>query len=271
MHGICFLVFSKISASMKTFVSDLTGKRYPNDQKISGDSVRTSLLQLIRQDYPEFDASKNLSLKELNIYRERYVADYLNQEVGKLSELERKVLDSMNEESLVSENPDDQTESQSSFGDRVADRVASFGGSWTFILIFIGFLLVWTAFNVFWLVNKGFDPYPFILLNLILSCLAALQAPVIMMSQNRQSDKDRQRAKEDYMVNLKSELEVRALHEKLDHLMIYQQQELIELQKIQIDMLTDLQKQLARERKPQIMKKEFHPGKEKADPVKKKP
>ncbi|MCD8185192.1 MAG: DUF1003 domain-containing protein [Rikenellaceae bacterium] len=176
---------------MKTFISDLSGKRFPIDQKISGHSLRSSLLELIRQDHPDFDQARNLSMKELNVYRERYVADYLSQEVGKLSDLEHKVLESVREESIVSENPDQADQAGSTFGERIADRVASFGGSWTFILIFIGFLLGWIGLNVFWLMNKGFDPYPFILLNLLLSCLAALQAPVIMMSQNRQSDKDR--------------------------------------------------------------------------------
>lgn len=94
--------------------------------------------------------------------------------------------------------------------------------------------------NVFWLANKGFDPYPFILLNLILSSLAAIQAPVIMMSQNRQEEKDRERAKKDYMINLKSELEIRMLHEKLDHLILKEQQEVIEIHKVQIDMMNDI-------------------------------
>lgn len=109
--------------------------------------------------------------------------------------------------------------------------------------------------NVFVLLNRAFDPYPFILLNLILSCLAALQAPVIMMSQNRQADKDRQRAKNDYTINLKSEIEVRALHEKIDHLMIYQQQDLIETQKIQIDILNNIIRQLNHRILPAINKK----------------
>ena len=118
--------------------------------------------------------------------------------------------------------------------------MATFGGSWTFIIFFGVFILLWIAFNIYLLANKGFDPYPFILLNLILSCLAALQAPVIMMSQNRQEEKDRERAKNDYMINLKSELEIRMLHEKLDHLMLHQQQELIEVQKMQIEMMNDI-------------------------------
>ena len=105
-------------------------------------------------------------------------------------------------------------------------------------------LLLWIAANVFFLANKGFDPYPFILLNLILSCIAALQAPVIMMSQNRQEEKDRERAKNDYMVNLKSELEIRMLHEKLDHLILHQEQSLIEIQQVQIDMMNDILRRL---------------------------
>ncbi|MEC5166621.1 putative membrane protein [Flavobacterium sp. PL11] len=100
--------------------------------------------------------------------------------------------------------------------------------------------MLWILANIYILVNKGFDPYPFILLNLILSCLAALKAPVIMMSQNRQEEKDRERAKKDYMINLKSELEIRMLHEKLDHLIMHQQEELIEIQKVQIDMMNDI-------------------------------
>jgi len=120
--------------------------------------------------------------------------------------------------------PESNEENPSSFGDRMADKIADFGGSWTFILSFLGFLLVWILFNIFWLSNKGFDPYPFILLNLLLSCIAALQAPVIMMSQNRQEEKDRERAKEDLLINQKAEEEIRFLHEKLD-LLIKQHEE----------------------------------------------
>ena len=123
---------------------------------------------------------------------------------------------------------------------RIADRVATFGGSWTFIISFGVFLFLWICANVILLANKGWDPYPFILLNLILSCIAALQAPVIMMSQNRQEEKDRERSRKDYMINLKSELEIRILHEKIDHLMMHQQQELLEIQRVQIDMMKDI-------------------------------
>lgn len=110
------------------------------------------------------------------------------------------------------------------FGERLADSVAKFGGSWTFILSFTSFLVIWIIINVYFLNEKGFDPYPFILLNLILSCVAALQAPIIMMSQNRQEQKDRHRAKKDFIVNKKSELEIRNLQDKME----LQQKEILE-------------------------------------------
>jgi len=115
---------------------------------------------------------------------------------------------------------DEATENRT-FGQKVADKVADFGGSWTFIISFLAFISIWIGSNIYFLANKGFDPYPFILLNLILSCIAALQAPIIMMSQNRQEEKDRERAKRDFEINLQAENEIRLLHEKLDKLMAY--------------------------------------------------
>lgn len=156
-----------------------------------------------------------------------------------MSNLETKVIGSLSEDkSLVSVVEDEV--GVRTVGQKVADKVAAFGGSWKFIILFGVFILLWIMANIYLLLNKGFDPYPFILLNLILSCLAALQAPVIMMSQNRQEEKDRERAKKDYMINLKSELEIRMLHEKIDHLIMHQQQELIEIQKVQIEMMNDI-------------------------------
>lgn len=130
------------------------------------------------------------------------------------------------------------------FGERVADKVATFGGSWTFIISFMVFLGLWIFTNIYFLANKGFDPYPFILLNLILSCIAALQAPIIMMSQNRQEEKDRERAKKDFYVNLKAEQEIRLLQEKLDHILEYQHQELLKLQESQLKLLEDIKSKL---------------------------
>jgi uncharacterized membrane protein len=129
---------------------------------------------------------------------------------------------------------------QASFGLRLADRVASFGGSWTFIIIFVTVLLAWIAINTVVLLKKPFDPFPYILLNLILSCIAAIQAPVILMSQNRQEGKDRLKAEHDYRVNLKAEFEIRSLHEKIDHMLVHQWQRLMEIQQVQTDLLSEL-------------------------------
>jgi uncharacterized membrane protein len=127
---------------------------------------------------------------------------------------------------------------------RLADKVAAFGGSWRFIIAFAVIIVLWIVVNVYWLNNRGFDPYPFILLNLILSCVAALQAPVIMMSQNRQEEKDRSRAQNDYLVNLKAEIELRNLHEKVDLLIIEQMKTLFEVQKIQLKKLENIERKL---------------------------
>ncbi|MHA3787071.1 DUF1003 domain-containing protein [Flavobacterium hauense] len=221
------------------FISDISGREFSNKEKVPAKLVRQPILDEIKKDAPHFDDTCSLSIGELNQYRAKYISDFLEHELGELSEMETKVVDALKNDKLLSDNPDDE-DVKSTFGQRVADKVATFGGSWTFILMFVGFLLGWIALNVFILLNKGFDPYPFILLNLILSCIAALQAPVIMMSQNRQSEKDREKAQNDYMVNLKSELEIRMLHEKLDHLILHQEQSLIEIQKVQIDMMNDI-------------------------------
>jgi uncharacterized membrane protein len=159
-----------------------------------------------------------------------------------LSERERRVLHSFSKRLHISRNTNRQFEEKMTFGQRLADRVASFGGSWTFILIFGGILVSWIVVNSFILIRRGlaFDPYPYILLNLVLSMLAAMQAPVIMMSQNRQAAKDRLDAAHDYEVNLKAELEILGLHEKLDALRESQWTELILMQQEQIKLLTQL-------------------------------
>lgn len=223
------------------FTSDVSGKEFPQREKVAANLVRKPIIELIQKEHPEFDESCNLSVTELNEYREKYIADFLQKEVGELNAMETKVLESLKDKTLIADNPDDDDDTASyTFGQRVADGVAAFGGSWTFIIIFIVFLLGWIAVNILLLSNKGWDPYPFILLNLILSCVAALQAPVIMMSQNRQGEKDREKAQNDYMVNLKSELEIRMLHEKIDHLILHQEQSLIEMQKVQLEMMNDI-------------------------------
>ncbi len=159
-----------------------------------------------------------------------------------LTEKEKRVVRHISEKKQISRNTNQDFSGELTFGQRLADRVASFGGSWTFILLFLGTLLCWVALNTFVLArhDSQFDPYPYILLNLILSMLASLQAPVIMMSQNRQAAKDRLDAAHDYEVNLKAELEIMGLHEKMDALRERQWQELILMQQKQIELLTQL-------------------------------
>lgn len=224
---------------MSTFRSDLSGKEFPENEKISAKNLRQSLFHFINKTHPNFSKSCFLSIEEMNEYREKYISEFLNKKLGNLTEVEKQVIQSVSKNTMISTEVEED-EQKTSFGQKLADKVAEFGGSWGFIIFFMSFLVVWILLNVFWLSNHGFDPYPFILLNLILSCIAAIQAPVIMMSQNRQEEKDRERAKKDYKINLKSELEIRELHEKIDHLIIHYQQDLLEIQKTQIDLLENI-------------------------------
>src|SRR5262249_49831400 len=154
-------------------------------------------------------------------------------------ELDREVAESIAKQDTIAENVEDDFLEHRTLGQRLSDHLASFGGSWTFLMSFGAFLLVWMGINIAIGEIKSFEPYPCILLNLVLSCLAAIQAPIIMMSQKRQEAKDRLRARNDYQVNLKAELEIRHLHEKLDHLITKQWQRLAEIQQIQLEMLQD--------------------------------
>jgi len=229
---------------MDNFTSDISGQQFPLEQRVFGGSIRQPIFRLIKKEYPSFSRDKYLAASELTQFKEAYIAEFLKDESGQLSQLDQQVIDSFKENKVISASLDGDNKDPINVGDRVADKVAEFGGSWTFIISFILFLVVWIAANIYWLNNKGFDPYPFILLNLILSCVAALQAPVIMMSQNRQEDKDRERARNDYMVNLKAELEIRELHEKIDHLIIRKEQELVEVQRDQVEKLSFLLKKM---------------------------
>lgn len=159
-----------------------------------------------------------------------------NEHIKKLHQI---VLDSVKEEELVASKIYE-TEEKVSAGDRLADKVAEFGGSWKFIILFFVIMSFWIGANVYILKEKPFDPYPFILLNLILSCVAALQAPVIMMSQNRKEDKDRKRSENDYVINLKAEIEIRNLHHKIDLLIVEQMKNLFEVQKAQMEVMQEI-------------------------------
>ncbi|WP_234893670.1 DUF1003 domain-containing protein [Agrobacterium vitis] len=174
---------------------------------------------------------------DLSALRRQRVEKLLQEERGELSDLDRRVIADLGRDVSTVQTAAAENERPLRFGDRASDAVASFGGSWRFIIIFSIILVTWMAINSIGLFLRPFDPYPYILLNLLLSCVAAMQAPIIMMSQKRQEEKDRQRAENDYMINLRAELEIRQLHEKIDHQMAHQWARLAELQQIQIDLL----------------------------------
>src|SRR5881392_97588 len=202
--------------------------------------IRPSLLEFIKKKMPDIDNKAFICFEDLGEFRKDYVKEVLEEEIGELSALDNEVIESLQQHEIVSNDISKQFEKKLSFGERLSDHIASFGGSWRFISLFGAVLFGWIILNAIFLLNRGFDPYPFILLNLILSCLAAIQAPIIMMSQNRAEARDRLRGENDYKVNLKAELEIRHLHEKIDHLLRRQYNRLFEIQQIQIELLEEI-------------------------------
>ena len=171
--------------------------------------------------------------------------ELMNSESLRVQQLDALVKESIAEEELLSSKLLElERDERLTLGQKIADKVADFGGSWIFIISFMFLVVLWISLNTIWATNQKFDPYPFILLNLILSCIAALQAPVIMMSQNRQEDKDRQRSRSDFMVNLKAELEIRGLHRKIDLLISDEMKTLFQVQQTQVELLLKIQSQL---------------------------
>ena len=217
----------------------ISGREKARRDLVPIDTVRPSLVERILKDHPELGQDALVSRAEIARYRALYVEDLLKAESGEITEIERKVADSLLTHETRAENVEQDYEDTRSLGERLSDQLASFGGSWMSILGFCGALAVWIAINAMIGEREAFDPYPFILLNLILSCVAALQAPVIMMSQKRQEAKDRLRSLNDYQINLKAELEIRHLHEKMDHLISRQWQRLAEIQQMQLEIMNE--------------------------------
>jgi uncharacterized membrane protein len=228
----------------KTVICQICGKQKKLSEVVPAELVREPVIKIIRKTYPDWSSRGFICISDLNHFRAKYVEDIIKRDKGEISALEKQVVRSLEEQGLLSENVNIVFDRRLTLGERLADKLAEYAGSWRFISIFFAMLILWVAINSVVLVWKPFDPYPFILLNLILSCLAAIQAPVIMMSQNRQESKDRLQAENDYRVNLKAEVEIRHLHEKMDHLLINQWQRLLEIQEVQ----TELMEEVARKR-----------------------
>ena len=215
-------------------------KAFQRSDLISAELIGDEMTQEICKKVHDWSADSRICRADLAKIRGTYVHSILESERGELSVLEQEVVRSLQEHEILSSNIDTSFEQNRTLGERLADKMATFGGSWAFLIAFGVFLLFWVAMNSLVLLWKPLDPYPFIFLNLILSCLAAVQAPVIMMSQNRQETKDRIRSEHDFQINLKAELEIRHLHEKMDHLLTHQWERLVRIQELQLELLSDL-------------------------------
>ncbi len=174
--------------------------------------------------------------------KKKPLAKFVNKENRKIRKLNKLVADAIKNNESITQTLWEANTDNLTIGQKMADGVAAFGGSWTFITIFGIILLLWIITNVFFLMDKWFDPYPFILLNLVLSCLAAIQAPIIMMSQNRKEEIDRKRAENDYIINLKAETQIRNIDEKINILVIEQMKKMFKLQEGQLTLLNEIKK-----------------------------
>jgi uncharacterized membrane protein len=222
----------------------LNEKEYASSEGLFWKQLRPSVQEFLKKTKPDWKGSDFISYDALNSVLNTYIIELIAEEQKAGKDIAKKVQHQLKTDEELKPIHKHTQEEALTYGQRLADKIADFGGSWTFILIFVFIIIVWMAVNIYYLSNKGFDPYPFILLNLVLSCLAALQAPVIMMSQNRQEDKDRQRAEYDVSVNVKAEKEVRLLHEKLDHVLLHQHQNIVELYQLHLDLVKQMQQRL---------------------------
>lgn len=221
-------------------ISQVSKKTITSGFEVNLKKIRTGIVDLIKEEHPELNKNGYISLDELNYFRRLYLSKLIEQERKELNQIDKTVIEAIKNNALLNEDIQEEPSTNLTYGQKMADLIASFGGSWTFIFIFFAFILLWIFTNIIFLSNQAFDPYPFILLNLILSCLASIQAPIIMMSQNRQEQKDRIRSEKDFKINLKAELEIKLLSEKIDHLLLHHSLKLLEIQDLQTDYLEDL-------------------------------
>lgn len=230
---------------MKEGKCEICNKLFPEDQLITGHGIRHEIEKLIRKDYPEWSDNSRMCKEDFNTFRMKYIVNIIEEEKGSIEDLENAVIVSIRENEIISTDVNIKSK-PIKFGEKIADKVASFGGSWKFIILFFCILSVWIILNAVSIFFKPFDPYPFILMNLVLSCLAAIQAPIIMMSQNRTEKKDRLRSENDYKVNLKSEIEIRTLHEKVDHLLLDQWSKMMKIQEVELEILEDIRNNIGK-------------------------
>ncbi len=222
---------------MNAIECELCRKHFKMGHVMKGNLIEEPIAQMIKEKNPEWSSESFICLPDLYLFRSRYVNEILKTSSEEIYDLENEM---DKEERAISWNINKEFDSRLTLGERFSDALAKFGGSWTFICIFTGVIVIWMAINSLLFMKQPFDPYPYILLNLVLSCVAAFQAPVILMSQNRQEAKDRLRAEHDYEINLKAEIEIRKLHERMDHYLMHQWQHLMDIQQLQVEVMKEI-------------------------------
>ena len=227
-------------AEQETFPCQICGKEKTREDLVPASSVRSSIAGIIVQDYPGWSPEGYICRTDLGRFRIAYIQHALEKECDESALLQGTDKTGVTQEDHLPKNDYIEYEQELTFGEHISDRIAGFAGSWSFIAVFACLIFLWVFLNTYLLLTRPFDPYPFILLNLVLSILTAIQAPVIIMSQNRQETRDRLHADRDYQVSVHTELEIHRLHKKIDHLMTTQGQRLLEIQQIQTELLEEL-------------------------------
>jgi uncharacterized membrane protein len=227
-------------ADQETFPCQICGEQKRKNDLVPTALIRASIVDVIVKEHPAWSPEGYICHADLNRFRIDYVRDVLEKEKNECASLEETINHGVKEEDHLPENINVEFERELTFGEHLADKIAGFAGSWSFIAMFAGILFLWVALNTFILLSRPFDPYPYILLNLVLSVLTAVQAPVIIMSQNRQEMRDRLHAERDYQVSIHTELEIHRLHKKIDYLLTGQGQRLLEIQNVQVELIEEL-------------------------------
>ncbi len=221
-------------------VCQICGAERNEGEAWPGELLRQGLQQTIRKHYPTWSPTGYICLADLNRLRGEYLEDLLHEDMGEITSVQQGAVSAIEQHELMSRNLNVEFEQELTFWERLSDKVASFGGSWGFIIGFGAVIILWIAVNSVALLRHPFDPYPYIFLNLVLSGLAGFQAPIILMSQNRQDAKDRLRSEYDYRINLQAEIEIRALNEKMDLMLKQQWHRLMEIQRLQFQMMEEM-------------------------------
>jgi uncharacterized membrane protein len=224
----------------ETFPCQICREQKKKTDLVSAESIHISIINKIIEEYPTLSLQGYICHTDLNRFRKEYVREILEKEKNEFASLKDADKLTVKEGDHLPKNINVAFDKELTFGEHLADKIAGFAGSWIFIAMFAGLIFLWVILNSYLLLYRPFDPYPYILLNLVLSVLTAIQAPIIIMSQNRQEMRDRLHDERDYQVSIHTDLEIHRLHTKIDYLMTSQGQRLMEIQNIQTELMEEL-------------------------------